>query len=39
MMEEILIKKLIVSLKCDVCGRGYGIGDIDCIGHEDDLWF
>ena len=39
MIEDSLIKKLIVSLKCDVCGQGYETDNINVIGHEDDLWF
>ena len=38
-MEESLIKKLVASVKCNVCGQRYEADNIDVIGHEDDLWF
>lgn len=39
MVEEGLIKKLMTKIKCDVCGRGYEVANIDVVGHEEDLWF
>jgi len=38
-MEESLIKKLVASVKCSVCGQRYKANNIDVLGHEDDLWF
>ncbi len=38
-MEEGLIKRLIASIKCGVCGQRYEIGSIDVLGHHQDLWF
>jgi len=38
-MEEGLLKKLMATIKCGVCGRGYEAGNIDVVGHEEDLWF
>ena len=38
-MEEGLIKKLMTKVKCDVCGRGYEVDNIDIVGHEENLWF
>ena len=38
-MEESLIKKLITSVKCNVCGQHYKAGDVDVLSHEEDLWF
>ena len=38
-MEESLIKKLVASVKCSVCGQRYKAGNIDVLGHEEDLWF
>ena len=38
-MEESLIKKLVASVKCSVCGQRYKGGNIDVLGHEEDLWF
>jgi hypothetical protein len=38
-LEEGLIKKLMTSLKCTVCGRYYEASAVDVLGHEEDLWF
>jgi len=38
-VEESLIKKLVASVKCSVCGQRYKANNIDVLGHEDDLWF
>lgn len=38
-MEDNLIKRLITSIKCGVCGRHYGPGSISLLGQRDDLWF
>ena len=38
-MEENLIKKLVASVKCSVCGQRYKAGNIDVLGHDEDLWF
>lgn len=38
-MEEGLIKKLIASMKCGVCGQEYEAGNINILGHYEDLWF
>ena len=38
-MEESLIKKLITSVKCTVCGQLYELDNIDVLGHEEGLWF
>ena len=37
-MEESLIKRLVAAAKCSVCGQTYKAGDIDILGHENDLW-
>ncbi|MCL0091955.1 hypothetical protein M1N59_01680 [Dehalococcoidales bacterium] len=34
-----LIKRLIASIKCGVCGQHYEVGNIDVLGHHEDLWF
>ncbi len=39
MLEENLIKRLMVSVKCSVCGQHYAVEDIKVIGHREDLWF
>ena len=38
-MEEGLIKRLMASIKCGVCGQGYEVGNINVLGHHEDLWF
>jgi len=38
-VEESLIKKLVASVKCSVCQQRYKVGNIDILGHENDLWF
>ena len=38
-MEEGLIKRLMASIKCGVCGQHYKEDDVDVLGHQEDLWF
>ena len=38
-VEDNLIKQLMTSLKCGVCGQNYGLDGITVLGHEQDLWF
>ena len=38
-MEDGLIKRLMSSIKCEVCGQRYEVGDINVLGHQEDLWF
>lgn len=38
-MEENLIKKLMASMKCNVCGQHYEADNIEVLGHEENLWF
>ena len=38
-MEESLIKQLMASIKCGVCGQCYEIDNIGVLGHHQDLWF
>jgi len=37
--EEKLIKKLMASIKCGVCGQHYEVDNIEVLGHEENLWF
>jgi len=39
LVEEGLIKRLMASMKCGVCGQGYEVSNINILGHHDDLWF
>ena len=38
-MEESLVKRLMASIKCAVCGQRYRVDDINVLGHHEDLWF
>ena len=38
-MKENVVKRLMTSTKCNVCGRHYQADDIGILGHEDELWF
>lgn len=38
-MNERLIKKLISTVKCNVCGEHYEINNIEIMGHQDDTWY
>lgn len=38
-MEDNLIKRLMTSIKCAVCGRHYEESQISVLGHQQDLWF
>ena len=38
-MEEGLIKSLMASIKCGVCGQRYEVDNINVLGHHEDLWF
>lgn len=39
MVNESLIKKLMSSIKCAICGQCYEEDDIKILGHQEDLWF
>ncbi len=39
MVNDSVIKKLMSSVKCAVCGQCYGEDDIKILGHQEDLWF
>ena len=38
-MEESLIKRLVASVQCSICGKRYEADNIDVLDHEEDLWF
>jgi hypothetical protein len=38
-VEDNLIKKLITSIKCGVCGRHYEADGVSLLGQQDELWF
>ena len=37
-MIEGVIKRLMASMECSVCGQRYGEDNVDFLGHEGDLW-
>ncbi len=39
MVNESIIKKLMSSIKCVVCGQRYKEDGIKILGHQEDLWF
>ena len=39
MGNEGIIKKLVSSVKCAVCGQCYDKDGINILGHQDDVWF
>jgi len=39
LVEENLIKRLIASTKCSVCGQHYEPDNISVLGHQEELWF
>ena len=38
-MDESLVKRLMSSLKCHICGQHYDTTGIKVLGHRDDFWF
>jgi len=38
MVNESIIKKLMSSIKCAVCGQRYEEDGIKILGHQEDLW-
>ena len=38
-MEDNLIKELMTSIRCSLCGRHYEVDNITVLGHQEDLWF
>ena len=38
-MKENLIKRLMTSVKCGVCGQGYEVDNVNVLGHQEDMWF
>jgi hypothetical protein len=38
-MEDNLIKRLMLSIKCTVCNRPYEESRVSVLGHRKELWF
>jgi len=39
LVDKSLIKRLMASIRCGVCGQCYEVVNIDVLGHHQDLWF
>jgi len=39
LIEENIIKEMMTSMKCGVCGQHYEVDNIEVLGHEENLWF
>jgi len=38
-LDENLIRRLVSTIKCSVCGEGYDGANVRVLGHDDDVWF
>ena len=38
-MEENLIRRMMTSIKCGLCGRHYEADSINILGQQENLWF
>lgn len=38
-MDEKFLKKLLATMKCGMCGNQYQAGNVNILGHKEDLWF
>jgi len=38
-MDEKFLKKLLATMKCGMCGNPYQSGNVNILGHKEDLWF
>jgi len=38
-MDDDLVKRLLTTLKCGLCGQRYDASHIQVLGHRGDLWF
>lgn len=38
-MDEKLIRRLVATIKCSVCGQFYQGKNVKVLGHDDDMWF
>ena len=39
LVEENLIRRLVTSIKCGVCGQHYEVSSIDVLSYHEGLWF
>lgn len=38
-MDDQMVKELMTTVTCAVCGRRYEAGDINILYHQEQLWF
>jgi hypothetical protein len=38
-MKENVIKRVMTSMKCGVCGQRYESANVSVLGRQEDLWF
>ena len=38
-MDDKFIKKILASMKCGMCGNHYASGNVNILGHKEDLYF
>jgi hypothetical protein len=38
-LDENLIRRLVSTIKCSVCGEGYEGANVRVLGQDDDVWF
>ena len=38
-MKENVIKRVMTSMKCGVCGQRYESANVNVLGRQEDLWF
>lgn len=38
-MDERFVKRLLASMKCGTCNKHYEPGNINVLGHQDNVWF
>jgi len=38
-MDHRFVKRLMSSMKCNVCGQRYDMANVNVLGRQDDLWF
>ncbi len=38
-MEEEIVRQLLTSIKCGVCGQGYELANVNILGKQDDVLF
>src|SRR5262245_46838013 len=37
--SDSLVRQLMNAVRCSTCGASYQAGDVNVLGHQDELWF